>query len=54
MSKNRVFVVQNQHRWNRDAGRFEPKFDLTPAQQFGELVYLLSPTAAPFRPEPVI
>ena len=54
MRKNRVFVVQNQHRWNRDAGRFEPKFDLTPAQQFGELVYLLSPTAAPFRPEPVI
>ncbi|MDX9698658.1 MAG: hypothetical protein RBT55_03710 [Rhodocyclaceae bacterium] len=54
MSKNRVFVVQNQHRWNRDNQRFEPKFDLSPAEEFGELVYLLSPTAAPFRPEPVI
>lgn len=51
---SRVFVVQNQHRWNRDKQRFEPKFDLTPAQEFGELVYLLSPTAAPFRPEPII
>src|SRR5690606_29686130 len=51
---SRVFVVQNQHRWNRDEQRFEPKFDLTPAKEFGELVYLLSPTAAPFRPEPII
>lgn len=54
MSKNRVFVVQNQHRWSREHQRFEPKFDLSPAETFGELVYLLSPTAAPFRPEPVI
>lgn len=50
----RVFVVQNQHRWDRDKQRFEPKFDLTPAEEFGELVYLLSPTAAPFRSEPII
>jgi hypothetical protein len=54
MNKTRVFVVQNQHRWNRDLQAFEPKFDLAPAAEFGELVYLLSPTAAPFRPEPVI
>ena len=51
---SKVYVVQNQHRWDRDKQRFEPKFDLTPAEEFGELVYLLSPTAAPFRPEPVI
>jgi hypothetical protein len=51
---NRVFVVQNQHRWDRDKQKFEPKFDLEPAAEFGELTYLLSPTAAPFRPEPVI
>ena len=50
----RVFVVQNQHRWNRDLTRFEPKYDLTPAEEFGELVHLLSPTAAPFRPEPIV
>lgn len=52
--KSRVFVVQNQHRWNREQQRFEPKFDLTAAEPYGELVYLLSPTAAPFRPDPVI
>lgn len=51
---NRVFVVQNQHRWNRQAEKFEPKFDLAPAESYGELVYLLSPTAAPFNPEPVL
>lgn len=54
MSMSRVYVVQNQHRWSRQEQGFEPKFDLSPAEQFGELVYLLSPTAAPFRPEPVI
>ena len=51
---SRVFVVQNQHRWDRDKQRFEPKFNLAHAEEFGELVYLLSPTAAPFRPEPII
>lgn len=51
---SKVYVVQNQHRWDRDKQRFEPKFDLTPAEEFGGLVYLLSPTAAPFRPEPII
>lgn len=54
MSGNRVFVVQNQHRWNRDAERFEPKFDMTSAERFGQLVYLLSPTAAPFNPRPIV
>lgn len=51
---SRVFVVQNQHRWDRDRQRFLPKFDLTPAEEFGELTDLLSPTAAPFNPEPVL
>lgn len=51
---SKVFVVQNQHRWDRDRQKFVPKFDLSPAAEFGELVYLLSPTAAPFRPEPII
>ncbi len=50
----RVYVVQNQHRWNSGASQFEPKFDLSPAERFGKLTYLLSPTAAPFRPEPII
>lgn len=52
--KPRVYVVQNQHKWDRDRERFVPKFDLSPAEEFGELVFLLSPTASPFRPEPII
>ena len=51
---NRVFVVQNQQRRNRHTGELEPKFDLTPAEDYGELVYLLSPSASPFRPEPIV
>jgi len=51
---NRVFVVQKQHRWNKETQNFEPKFDLSAAEKFGELVFLLSPTAAPFRPDGII
>lgn len=51
---SRVYVVQHQHRWDPDRKTFVPKFDMEPAQQFGELVYLLSPTAAPFRSEPLV
>jgi hypothetical protein len=51
---SRVFVVQNQHRWDRDAGKFVPKFDLTPASALGQMVFCLSPTASPFRAEPII
>lgn len=54
MNSSRVFVVQNQHRWDREEEQFVPKFDLTPAEEFGELVYLLSPTAAPFRPGKIV
>ncbi|QYW02136.1 hypothetical protein CPT_Sonora_033 [Stenotrophomonas phage Sonora] len=45
---SRVFVVQNQHRWDGTLGQFVPKFDLSPAQVFGDIVPLLSPTASPF------
>ena len=51
---SRVFVVQKQHCWDPGKDQFVPKFDLSPAEQYGELVYLLSPTAAPFRPESVL
>lgn len=50
----RVFVVQNQHKWDEFEQKFVPKFDLSKAEEYGELVYLLSPRAAPFRPEPLI
>jgi hypothetical protein len=49
---SRVFVIQNQHRMNN--GTLQPKFDLQPAEKFGELHYLLSPTARPFSSEHVI
>lgn len=54
MSKSRVFVVQNQHRSDPETGNMVPKFNLAPAAQYGELVYLLSPTAAPWRPDPLV
>ncbi len=49
-----VYVVQNQHKLDRDTNRLVPKFDMKAAEGFGRLVYLLSPTAAPFHPDPVV
>lgn len=50
--KPRVFVVQKQYR--QEGVNLVPKFDLASAEKFGELHYLLSPTAAPFNSEAVI
>lgn len=50
----RVFVVQKQMRFDREKGELVPKFELGPAEEFGELVYLLSPTAGPFNPESIL
>lgn len=47
-----VYVVQNQHQ--HQDGQLVPKFDLQPAERFGALVYLLSPTARPFSGAPII
>lgn len=49
-----VFVVQNQHQMNNTTGQLESKFDLRPAERFGELTFLLSPTARPFTPRPIV
>jgi hypothetical protein len=49
-----VYVVQNQHRMDDRTGNLEPKFDMSSAAKYGELVYLLSPTARPFSPIPLI
>lgn len=51
MISPRVFVVQNQQRWDDFQQRFVPKFDLNPAREFGRLIYLLSPSASPFNPD---
>lgn len=43
-----VYVVQNPHRLNRETQELEPMFDMAPAEEYGELVFLLSPNAKPF------
>lgn len=50
----RVFIVQNQHRWDKGACAFLPKFDLSSAAKYGTPVHLLGPSAAPFRPGSVV
>ncbi len=50
---SRVFVIQDQQQKNEE-GILESKFDLSSAERFGKLVYLLSPTARPFSPEHVV
>lgn len=51
---SRVFVVQNPHRLDRETQTLKPVFDLTPAEEYGELHYLLSPSASPFSPETIL
>ncbi len=51
---SRVFVVQHQSRWDEEIKTFVPKFDLTTAEQYGELIFLLPSTASPFSPEGAI
>lgn len=42
-----VFAIQQPHRWN---GReLAPAFDVSPAEEHGNVEFLLSPTAAPFQ-----
>ena len=50
----RVFVVQNQHHRNRQTGELEPKFDFSPAEEFGEINFLLGANASPFNLDPLI
>lgn len=50
----RVFAIQQPHRLSDDRSALVPKFDLKPAEEYGELHFLLSPTASPFNPEPII
>lgn len=50
----RVFVVQRQLRWDEQAQGLVSKFDLEPAQEHGELVFLLGSNASPFSPRNII
>lgn len=49
-----VYVVQEHRRYDRESGEYVPAHDLSPAEAFGELRYLLTPTAAPWRPESIL
>lgn len=52
----RVFVVQEQHRFDKEAGTLVPRYpDLeTHAKKFGEIRYLLSPSAAPWKTDSIL
>lgn len=49
-----VYVVQDHRRYDKDTGEYVSVHDLSPASEFGEVKYLLSPTAAPWASESII
>jgi hypothetical protein len=50
-----VFVVQKQMRFDETTGELVPRFrTLEKAARFGQIEYLLSPSAHPFNPEHII
>lgn len=51
---SKVYVVQNQQMRDRVTGEMRPRFDLSPARDYGELEFLLESSDLPFRPRPVI
>jgi hypothetical protein len=48
-----VYVVQSPTCRNSD-GQLRPCFDFSPAERFGHLSFLLSPSAAPFHNEGIV
>ena len=50
---SKVYVVQQALKKD-ERGKLVSKFDLSSAAEYGELVFLLSPNASPFNPEPII
>jgi hypothetical protein len=49
-----VYVIQDVQRMDRETGLLSSKLDFGPAREFGELSFLLSPTAGPFNPDSII
>jgi len=50
----KVYAVQNQMRFDHDRKELVPKFDYRPAEEYGEVQFLLSPNAAPFNARSVL
>ena len=46
-----VYVVQNQHTLDKATETLVPRFDVKTAEKYGELFFLLSPNAKPYRPD---
>lgn len=51
---SRVFVVQDQMVYNKQLKKSVPRFDLSPAEPFGEIIPILTYNANPFNPEVII
>ena len=49
-----VYIIQNQKTIDRATGQLRDKFDFEPAKEFGEIVYLLSPSARPFNLKTIV
>lgn len=49
-----VYVIQNHASYNKSTGLMEPRYDLSPAEHFGTLEFLLSPVTVPNKPERAI
>lgn len=50
-----VFAVQQQMRFDQDRKELVPRFtSIDKARKWGEIVYLLSPSAHPFNPDRVL
>lgn len=49
-----VYVIQEQMHLDRIKQQYVPRFDLSPAEEYGNLEYLLSPTAGPFHTGTII
>lgn len=45
-----VYVIQNHASYDKSTGLMVPRYDLSPAEKFGELVFLLSPVTVPNKP----
>lgn len=43
-----VYVVHDHRKFDRETGETVAVYDISPAEQFGQLVYLLPPTATPW------
>jgi sugar/nucleoside kinase (ribokinase family) len=49
-----VYVVQNHLRYDPEKGELVPRYNISPAERFGKLKFILTPRATAARPEEVI